>query len=552
MCGELLAARHSHVASLSERSADVHLPGLLSAVHRAGRRCSAAVGPSPSESSAPDDFAFTQAQWDDLAIPVDLVFFFQQSDLDEPLGPRRIVACYPSPAGATESELDLAVWAEIAAENPSLADVEPDVEAVLVRRRGDGEFGCLIVPIDACYELVGLVRQYWSGFQGGDRGLAPHRRVLRAVSISRARSAPFRRWALRWPQFEFGCTGAEPDRPPAAPTVSLRLHITETTGVTVHALALRTQIRIEPHCAGATTTPRPRRCRTCSASGRGGATRSSRCSSGSSTRWCRRFTGSTDIDVAAAVQLRLRRRREQVPLRARGRRDPAAAVVQRHGLHRRGQWVLGRRSCRGIAKPSFRLPVSTWKDVMELHFPGTAWLRCGTRRFDALHRYRTDAADELGRRHRTAAEGGRRMTTTTQPLDVDPSSSPMPFCSRVTCCIPYRADDPKNQVRWQFGVLAPPGFVAIDPSERCFLQTDCLIEGAAVQVTVRVAVPARPASRRRGRDRRRVRAVRIARRRRCHLPRLGRGGRPRDRTTRSTSRPARLPQLGPPTGARRR
>jgi hypothetical protein len=115
-----------------------------------------------------ESFSFSQSQWDDLAIPVDLVFFLQQSDLDDPLGPRRIVACYPSPAGATESELDLAIWAEVAAQNPSLADVEPDVEAVLVRRSGDGDFGCLIVPIDACYELVGLVRQYWSGFSGGD------------------------------------------------------------------------------------------------------------------------------------------------------------------------------------------------------------------------------------------------------------------------------------------------------------------------------------------------------------------------------------------------
>lgn len=51
---------------------------------------------------------------------------------------------------------------------------------------------------------------------------------------------------------------------------------------------------------------------------------------------------------------------------------------------------------------------------------------------------------------------------------------------------PYRADDPKNRVRWQFGVLAPPGFVAIDPSERAGLQTECLLEGAAMRVSVRV------------------------------------------------------------------
>ncbi|MCU1655451.1 MAG: hypothetical protein JWO57_107 [Pseudonocardiales bacterium] len=49
---------------------------------------------------------------------------------------------------------------------------------------------------------------------------------------------------------------------------------------------------------------------------------------------------------------------------------------------------------------------------------------------------------------------------------------------------PYRANDAKNRVRWQFGVLAPPAFVAADPSERSFLQTDCLLEGRDVTVSV--------------------------------------------------------------------
>jgi hypothetical protein len=51
---------------------------------------------------------------------------------------------------------------------------------------------------------------------------------------------------------------------------------------------------------------------------------------------------------------------------------------------------------------------------------------------------------------------------------------------------PYRADDPKNRIRWQFGVLAPPGFVAADPSEHSRLQTDCLLEGGATEVSVQV------------------------------------------------------------------
>ena len=34
----------------------------------------------------------------------------------------------------------------------------------------DGGAECFIVPIDACYELVGHLRRLWRGFDGGTRG----------------------------------------------------------------------------------------------------------------------------------------------------------------------------------------------------------------------------------------------------------------------------------------------------------------------------------------------------------------------------------------------
>jgi len=77
------------------------------------------------------------------------------------------VALYPSPAGATESLLPLDAWADLAAAHPELTTMAPDVEALLVR----GERGlapeCYLVPIDACYELVGRLRTTWRGFDGG-------------------------------------------------------------------------------------------------------------------------------------------------------------------------------------------------------------------------------------------------------------------------------------------------------------------------------------------------------------------------------------------------
>src|ERR1700739_4424150 len=48
-------------------------------------------------------------------------------------------------------------------------------------------------------------------------------------------------------ELTFGCTEAHATRYAATPTLSFALHITESTGVRVHAIALRCQIRIEPH-----------------------------------------------------------------------------------------------------------------------------------------------------------------------------------------------------------------------------------------------------------------------------------------------------------------
>jgi hypothetical protein len=89
-----------------------------------------------------------------------MAFFFTNSELD------KTVAFYPSPAGATESLLPLDAWSTLLADNPKLADVEPDVEALLVNKTDNG-FECYLVPIDACYELVGLIRLKWRGFDGG-------------------------------------------------------------------------------------------------------------------------------------------------------------------------------------------------------------------------------------------------------------------------------------------------------------------------------------------------------------------------------------------------
>lgn len=106
------------------------------------------------------DFRLTDAQWDGLSIPIGMAFFFHSSPSAKTL------ALYPSPAGATESLLDLESWESVVADNPVLKELESDVEALLVNRvNGAREY--FIVPIDECYKLVGLIRAHWRGLSGG-------------------------------------------------------------------------------------------------------------------------------------------------------------------------------------------------------------------------------------------------------------------------------------------------------------------------------------------------------------------------------------------------
>jgi hypothetical protein len=154
LCAEPIPSEHRHLLDLESRR-------LLCAC----RACSILFDRSgaggghyrliPDRVLALEDFELDDATWQSFGIPVDMAFFFHSSAAG------RVVAFYPSPLGATESLLDLDAW-----DGCVLAELEPDVEALLVNRtRGRRE--CWIVPVDRCYELVGIVRTHWKGFTGG-------------------------------------------------------------------------------------------------------------------------------------------------------------------------------------------------------------------------------------------------------------------------------------------------------------------------------------------------------------------------------------------------
>ncbi len=162
LCATIIPDEHGHLVDLEQRSLQCACRGcyLLFTPDGAGGTRYRAV---PDRFLSFADFALSPGQWDGLQIPVSVAFFFVNSTLG------RVAAFYPSPVGATESLLSLDTWDEVVAANPDLATLLPDVEAFLVRsdRSGGKAAECYLVPIDACYELVGQLRRLWRGFDGG-------------------------------------------------------------------------------------------------------------------------------------------------------------------------------------------------------------------------------------------------------------------------------------------------------------------------------------------------------------------------------------------------
>ena len=115
----------------------------------------------PRDARSLSDFQISDADWENLALPISLAFFY----FDTPS--QKMAALYPSPAGATESLLPLTAWETIVRQNQVLRALQPDVEALLVNRAHDAR-DYYIAPIDKCFELVGLIRTNWRGFSGGE------------------------------------------------------------------------------------------------------------------------------------------------------------------------------------------------------------------------------------------------------------------------------------------------------------------------------------------------------------------------------------------------
>ena len=180
----------------------------------------------------------------------------------------------------------------------------------------------------------------------------------------------------------FGCTGVTADKYAATPSLTFQLAITERSGVTVHAIALRCQIRIEPH----------RRRYSASEAGR------LHDLFGDPSRWAETvkpiqlatvsvmvpgFTAVTEVDLPVPCTYDLEVSSARY---LHGLDDGTIPLI----LLFSGTVFVATEEGFSVelvpwsAEATYRMPVATWRALVDAHFPGRAWLPCGRDTLDAL------------------------------------------------------------------------------------------------------------------------------------------------------------------------
>lgn len=159
LCSAPLAAEHQHLLQLATRDLTCACDAcaVLFGDQRAAR-----YRRVPRRIVRLPDFQMSDLEFQSLQVPIGLAFFAYNS------AAQRVMAYFPSPAGATESELPGDSWEQLTEANPVLGTMQHDVEALLVYRIRQAREQ-YVAPIDQCYKLVGLIRAHWRGLSGGQR-----------------------------------------------------------------------------------------------------------------------------------------------------------------------------------------------------------------------------------------------------------------------------------------------------------------------------------------------------------------------------------------------
>ncbi|GAC1304990.1 MAG: DUF6084 family protein [Vulcanimicrobiaceae bacterium] len=184
----------------------------------------------------------------------------------------------------------------------------------------------------------------------------------------------------------FSIVGATAVPYAASPTLALRLHVTETTGVRLHAIALRGQLQIEPQKRRYGAAESERLDDLFGTVDRYGETLRPLLWTHVSTTILA-FEGETEVDLAIPCSYDFDVAAHKYLAALEGGEIPIVLYFSGTVLLE-GERGVSAELVSWTSEAKYRLPVTVWRETMDAHFPNTAWLRVSTDVFVALDRVR--------------------------------------------------------------------------------------------------------------------------------------------------------------------
>ncbi|HEX3090646.1 MAG TPA: DUF6084 family protein [Ilumatobacteraceae bacterium] len=188
----------------------------------------------------------------------------------------------------------------------------------------------------------------------------------------------------------FEIVGARVEAYAAVPTLMLRLRIVAADGEPIHALALRSQIMIEPKRRQYDADEERRLTELFGETPRWGDTLQPFLWTNVSLTVAG-FTGTTEIDLPVVCTYDFEIAAAKYMHSLDSGEIPIVALFSGTAFARSAAG-LNASPISWSEEASYRLPVSLWRDMMNLYFPNTGWLRLRRETLDALQRYKSERA----------------------------------------------------------------------------------------------------------------------------------------------------------------
>ncbi|MGH3786124.1 MAG: DUF6084 family protein [Pseudonocardiaceae bacterium] len=191
-------------------------------------------------------------------------------------------------------------------------------------------------------------------------------------------------------ELSFTCLDVRAEPYAVAPTLLFRLRIDESTGQRVRAIALRCQFRIEPARRGYGEQEAERLLELFGERGRWGDTLKPFQFANTSTVVAS-FTNTIEIDVSVPCSYDMEVAAGRYFHALKDGEIPFILLFS-GTIFGDGEQNLWIQQVPWHAETRYKMPVAVWRDMMDMHFPGSGWLRLRRDTIDALAEFRAARA----------------------------------------------------------------------------------------------------------------------------------------------------------------